>query len=400
MPCRLPAQRCRSSTATTASTGAARPAPTASRPGRASRIASAATPVKRTTPSGRSPTSSSWPRRMATSPTSAATGTKGIEPWDFGVPFNRGEAEPMLRGTVFSDRGVYRLGEEVHFKAILRQNTPSGIRLLNPERRSSSRCATARYRIVDERTVTINDWSSAEWTTTLPAEGALGNYSVRAVLEIDKPKPKAPEDVQPGDVPSPELDDAVPYQKAVNGSFLVAAYRRPDFRVDVALKSDRAMAGEPLRGVVTARYLFGAPMGARPVKWALTRSPDPFGAARRRRQVSGTTGGNSSAGASVATPPWREKSAATRAHSRSRASFPLCADATGRRRRAVHVHARGRRRGRLAAAHRQSRQPAGASGAVVHRPSPLVVLSSAEGRAEHRDRDRRAGRSGRRPACR
>ena len=29
------------------------------------------------TPSGRSPTSSSWPRKMATSPTSAATGTKG-----------------------------------------------------------------------------------------------------------------------------------------------------------------------------------------------------------------------------------------------------------------------------------------------------------------------------------
>ena len=30
----------------------------------------------------------------------------------------------MLRGTVFSDRGVYRLGEEVHFKAVLRHNTP------------------------------------------------------------------------------------------------------------------------------------------------------------------------------------------------------------------------------------------------------------------------------------
>ena len=55
---------------------------------------------------------------------------EGIEPWDFGTSFNRAESEPMLRGTVFSDRGVYRLGEEVHFKAILRQNTPSGIRLL------------------------------------------------------------------------------------------------------------------------------------------------------------------------------------------------------------------------------------------------------------------------------
>ena len=108
---------------------------------------------------------------------------EGIEPWDFGVHFNRSEAEPMLRGTVFSDRGVYRLGDEVHFKAILRQNTPSGIRLLNRGTPVFISLRDSQYRVVDERTVTINDWSSAEWTTTLPAEGALGNYSVRAVLE-------------------------------------------------------------------------------------------------------------------------------------------------------------------------------------------------------------------------
>ena len=55
---------------------------------------------------------------------------EGISPWEFGVAFNLRQAQPMLRGTVFSDRGVYRLGEEVHFKAILRHNTPQGIRLL------------------------------------------------------------------------------------------------------------------------------------------------------------------------------------------------------------------------------------------------------------------------------
>ena len=210
---------------------------------------------------------------------------EGIEPWDFGTPFNRGESEPMLRGTVFSDRGVYRLGEEVHFKAILRQNTPGGIRLLRAGTPVFISLRDSQYRIVDERTVTINEWSSAEWTTTLPGEGALGNYSVRAVLETDKPKPKTPEEVEPGDVPSPRLDDEVPYQKTVNGSFLVAAYRRPDFRVDVTLKGDRAMAGEPLKGVVAARYLFGAPMGARPVKWTFTRSVGWIGAGRRPRRV-------------------------------------------------------------------------------------------------------------------
>ena len=69
---------------------------------------------------------------------------EGILPWDFGVPFNLNEAAPLLRGTVFTDRGVYRLGEEVHFKAILRHNTPDGIRLLPAGTPVFVRCATVR----------------------------------------------------------------------------------------------------------------------------------------------------------------------------------------------------------------------------------------------------------------
>jgi hypothetical protein len=197
---------------------------------------------------------------------------EGIEPWEFDVSFNRSEADPMLRGSVFSDRGVYRLGEEVHFKAILRQNTATGVRLLRQGTPLYISLRDGQYRLVEEKTVTVGDWSSAEWTTTLPAEGSLGNYSIRVVLASDKPAAKAPEDLRPGDQPGPELDDSVPYQKVVRGTFLVAAYRRPDFRVDVTLKGETALAGDPLKGVVTARYLFGAPMGARPVAWSFTRS--------------------------------------------------------------------------------------------------------------------------------
>jgi alpha-2-macroglobulin len=198
---------------------------------------------------------------------------EGIRSWDFGVPVNLREADPMLRGTVFTDRGVYRLGDEVHFKAILRHNAPDGIRLL-PE--GTSVFVTIRdnqYRLVDERTVRVNGWSSAEWRMALPRNGSLGNYSIRAVLESDRPKPKAPEQLDHRDEPGPWNDDFVTYEKAVRSSFLVAAYRRPDFRVDVSLTGTTAIAGDPLKAVVTARYLYGAPMGARPVTWRYTRTP-------------------------------------------------------------------------------------------------------------------------------
>ena len=218
---------------------------------------------------------------------------EGVSPWDFGLRFNLQEASPLLRGTVFTDRGVYRLGEEVHFKAVLRENSPpsrapasaeatgetagggggaAGVRLLPAGTTVLLSVRDSQDRVVDDRTVKLNAWSSAEWTMTLPQEGSLGNYSVRAILERDKPKPKQPEALRPGDEPGPDNDEFVDSTKRVDASFLVAAYRRPDFRVDVALTGTPALAGSPLNGVVNARYLFGAPMGARPVSWSLSRS--------------------------------------------------------------------------------------------------------------------------------
>jgi len=197
---------------------------------------------------------------------------EGISPWDFRTGIDLDQAAPVLTGSMFADRGVYRLGEEVHFKAILRHNTPTGIELLPAGTPVWVTIRDSQYRLVDERTVKVNEWSSAEWTVTLPSDGALGNYSLRAVLESDRPKPKTPEELRPGDEPGPETDDHVPHHKAVRSSFLVAAYRRPDFRVDVTLNASSAIAGEPMKGVISGRYLFGAPMGPRPVTWRLTAS--------------------------------------------------------------------------------------------------------------------------------
>lgn len=203
----------------------------------------------------------------------ASDWNEGISPWEFGTGVNLNESVPLLRGSVFSDRGVYRLGEEVHLKAVLRHNAPDGIRLLPANTPIFITLRDSQNRLVDERTVRVNTWSSAEWTVTLPADGALGNYSLQALLESDRPKPKTPEQLRPGVTPSPEEDTYVSWEKAVRGTFLVAAYRRPDFRVDVTLSGAAAVAGDLLKGAITARYLFGAPMGARPVAWKFARSP-------------------------------------------------------------------------------------------------------------------------------
>ena len=198
---------------------------------------------------------------------------EGISPWEFGTGVNLQEASPLLRGSVFTDRGVYRLGEDVRLKAILRQNTPGGIRMLPIGTRVVLTVRDSQNRLVDERTITLTAWSSADWTMTLPQDGTLGYYSLRAILESDRPNPRAVEKRRRGIEPGESGDDFGPWEKTVHGSFLVAAYKRPDFRVDVSLKGDTAIAGDALNGTVTARYLFGASMGVRPVAWSFSKTP-------------------------------------------------------------------------------------------------------------------------------
>ena len=199
----------------------------------------------------------------------ASDWNEGIHPFEFSARYDIQEAAPLLRGTVFSDRGVYKLGEEIHVKAILRRDTPGGIELIPDKTSLYIAVRDSRAKVIDRRTAVINPWSTAEWTMRLPAEGALGDYQVVASLDkgaLDDDAPTRPQDVV-------SADSLPRWRKIVTGTFLVAAYRRPDFRVDATLSGDTALAGSRLNGVVNARYLFGAAMTSRPVTWSYSRTP-------------------------------------------------------------------------------------------------------------------------------
>ena len=202
--------------------------------------------------------------------------TEGITPWEFGSDIDLSEQNSLLRGTVFADRGVYRLGEEVHFKAILRNDTPDGIKVPDAGTQVYVMVRDSQDREVDRRTVRLSAWGSAEWTETLPGDGALGNYSITMRLRpFNEPAPKPSAQLVrelgvESEVQSEE--QAIEPRDSISGGFLVAAYRRPDFRVDATLTSATPFAGASLSGHVSARYLFGAPMKDAPVRWTFSRT--------------------------------------------------------------------------------------------------------------------------------
>lgn len=194
----------------------------------------------------------------------ASDWNQGVAPWEFGIPYETRPAAGAIRGTVFTDRGVYRPGETLHLKTVVRRATASGIEMLPAGTPVTAVTRDSRSREVDRRTLTLNRWSSAEWTFAVPDPGTLGTYFV--TVEV------------PGATPSTPPDEHAPdysYLRQVDGSFLVAAYRRPDFSVDVSLDATGGapLAGADLVGSARAQYLFGSAMSSRPVRWSVTRRP-------------------------------------------------------------------------------------------------------------------------------
>lgn len=176
----------------------------------------------------------------------ASNWNEGVLPWDFGQELNLQESQPLLRGTVFTDRGVYKLGEEVHLKAIVRSDTPNGIKLFPAGTELDVVVTDSRDNEVDSETLKLSDWSSVDWAFTIPDDGSLGNYTISAMVAGQRGE--------------------------AAGDFLVAAYRRPDFRVDAKLTGEPALAGTRLNGTINGRYLFGGTMSGRDVKWTYTKT--------------------------------------------------------------------------------------------------------------------------------
>ena len=170
---------------------------------------------------------------------------EGISPWEFDVEFDLNEAAPQFRGTVFADRGVYKPGEEVHLKLIARADTPNGMQLLPAGSKVTIATRDAHSKEIDTRTVELNAWSSAEWTFRVPSESPLGTYTVAA--------------------------RTAKHRGTIGGEFLVAAYRRPDFRVDTTLNANSTLAGTKLDGRVSGRYLFGGGMSGAEVRWTYSK---------------------------------------------------------------------------------------------------------------------------------
>jgi alpha-2-macroglobulin len=165
--------------------------------------------------------------------------------------WNMGSESRNLRGYTYTDRPVYRPGDTVHFKTIVRTETPGGY-VMPQERELSLELRDPRtYEPVWQQTVTLSDMGSAHWDYTIPAAANLGFYYLN-------------------------MKSGERYVEGVR--FSVQDYKKPEYSVRVTAQTLRVLQGQPLKATIDARYYFGEPVANAKVKWVVhTSTYWPFG---------------------------------------------------------------------------------------------------------------------------
>ena len=180
-----------------------------------------------------------------------ASGRFAFLGWTFAWP-KRGE-EPWYRQakTYFiTDRPVYRPGHTVHFKVWVRRaaydlddtSAFSGqdfrIEVRDPQNKEAL-----------SRTYTADKWGGIAGDLALPADAALGDWSIRV----------------PSDGNSVGVSGV--------SRFRVEEYRKPEFEVTVDAPEEPVALGETIRATVRARYYFGEPVAKGRIAYKVTRTP-------------------------------------------------------------------------------------------------------------------------------
>jgi len=199
---------------------------------------------------------------------------QGIEPWRFNVPYDWAPKVETYRGSLFTERGVYRPGETVYLKGMVRKLvdgdwTASDINVVRLT------IHDARNVEVVKTTITLSGQSSFDFAYAVRDSAPTGFWRA-TVTEVTKEDSALVRDVTPQ-----EEEEEISYEGRgtklnLKESFRVEAFKPASFEVHVTPAQPSFMSGQDFKAVVDGWYLFGAPMAEAPVEWKLRLEPGHF----------------------------------------------------------------------------------------------------------------------------
>jgi len=157
---------------------------------------------------------------------------------------NLGEESESIQGYIYTDRPVYRPNHKVFFKGILRGlDAHHQYRSLKGDSVSVTVKDSNQARVFEQR-LRLSKYGTFSGELNLPEEAPLGAYVIEAQTE----------------------------EGNSSGSFDVAEYKKPEYKVSVTTPKKFAPQGSKSKFNIDARYFFGEPVAGAEVRYYVYRS--------------------------------------------------------------------------------------------------------------------------------
>jgi uncharacterized protein YfaS (alpha-2-macroglobulin family) len=167
----------------------------------------------------------------------------GLSPWEFDL--SSGPSARSVYSYVYTDRNIYRPGQVVYFKGILRDDNDAIYGLLP---------------VSTPVTVTVTHDEIEIWKKALPLS-AMGTISGELALNAEAA------------LGSYRLDLQVGGREYYGYTFEVAEYRKPEFQVALTPAKKEYQQGETISAGVEASYFFGGAVADAAITWRVMRRP-------------------------------------------------------------------------------------------------------------------------------
>lgn len=173
----------------------------------------------------------------------------GIEPWRFNLDYEYNPQSASMRTSLFTERGIYRPGEMVYIKGVMRQLQKGAWALPKAQTGTLVVSDVTGQEIVKKDVVLSNDMGTFDASFQVPSSAHTGMWEVSFTPVI------------------PGAKDPSSYYT----SFRVEAVKQADFKVTLLPRQKDYLSGQEANFTASAVYNFGAPIVQAPAKWTLKR---------------------------------------------------------------------------------------------------------------------------------
>ena len=173
----------------------------------------------------------------------------GIDPFRFNLPFDWSPEPAPFKGYIFTERGIYRAGEIVHIKGIIREKIRGEWQIPDNSASLNVEITDPVGQTVYKAPVHLDEFGSFNFDYKSSEDSALGLYVIKARW------------------PLPEANK----QRATEfrGTFRIEAFRPVNFEVHLRSDKDSYVFDDEFGATVRANYLFGGAMSGQNVAWSL-----------------------------------------------------------------------------------------------------------------------------------